>query len=111
MDTLNDYRRIIRDAITKHAEDRPSTGDVQIEMIFDEGHDHYELIYSGWDRSRRIHGHVLHLDLRGGKVWIQYDGTSDGIANELVEAGIPRDHIVLASKPPEVRQYTGFATN
>ncbi len=39
----------------------------------------------------------------------QYDGTEHGLANELVEAGVPRDRIVLGFKPPEVRPYTGFA--
>ena len=43
------------------------------------------------------------------KVWIQHDGTEEGIAEELVTAGIPRDRIVLAFKPPEMRPYTEFA--
>jgi hypothetical protein len=51
----------------------------------------------------------VHIDIRNGKVWIQQDGTEDGIAEALVEAGIPRDHIVLAFKPPEIRPYTDFA--
>jgi len=110
MDTLSDYRRIIRRLIEESAEIQPSVGDVQVEAIFDESNDHYELLYSGWDGHRRIHGSVLHLDIRGGKIWIQHDGTYDGIANDLVEAGVPRDRIVLAFKPPDVRQYTGFAT-
>ncbi len=49
------------------------------------------------------------MDLRDGKVWVQHDGTYHGIANDLVEAGIPKDHIVLAFKPPAVRHLTGFA--
>ena len=32
-----------------------------------------------------------------------------GIANELVAAGIPKDKIVLAFHPEDVRQYTDFA--
>lgn len=110
MDSLTEYRRIIRDLIEENAKIRPSVGDIEVETILDESKDHYELLYSGWDGSRRIHGSVLHLDLRGGKVWIQHDGTYHGIANDLVEAGIPKDRIVLAFKPPEVRPLTGFAT-
>jgi hypothetical protein len=52
---------------------------------------------------------VLHLDIRNGKVWIQYDGTDEGIANELVAAGISPDQIVLGFKPPEIRPFTDFA--
>jgi len=66
-------------------------------------------MYAGWNGHRRIHGSVLHLDIRGGKVWIQCDGTHDGIADDLLEAGIPADRIVLAFKSPDIRPHTGFA--
>ena len=36
-----------------------------------------------------VHGAIVHIDLIGDKVWIQYDGT-EGIAADLVEAGIPK---------------------
>lgn len=52
---------------------------------------------------------VVHIDLIEDKVWIQYDGTEDGVAMELVEAGIPKENIVLGFRPPEIRPYTGFA--
>ena len=87
----------------------PARGNVQIETIFDEANDHYELMYAEWNGPHRIHGSVLHLDIRDGKVWIQYDGTEAGIAEELVKAGIPRDRIVLAFKPPEARKFTDYA--
>ncbi|MEQ8757304.1 MAG: element excision factor XisI family protein [Coleofasciculus sp. G1-WW12-02] len=49
------------------------------------------------------------MDIIGNKVWIQRDGTEDGIALDLENAGIPKDHIVLGFKPPEVRPMTGYA--
>lgn len=52
---------------------------------------------------------MLHIDIRDGKVWIQHDGTEEGVAEELAKAGILRDRIVLAFKPPEIRPYTEFA--
>ena len=57
----------------------------------------------------RVHGCIMHLEIRDGKVWIQYDGTEDGVALELVQRGIPRDQIVLAFKPQTVRKYTDYA--
>jgi hypothetical protein len=66
-------------------------------------------MYAGWNGIYRIHGSVLHLDIRNGKVWIQHDGTEGGIAEELVQEGIPRDRIVLAFKSPDIRPHTGFA--
>jgi hypothetical protein len=109
MEDLDTYRRIIRDLIREYAQYQPAYGDVQVETIFDEANDHYELMYSGWKQPYRIHGSVIHIDIRDEKVWIQYDGTEDGVADRLVEAGIPKDRIVLAFKPPEIRPHTGFA--
>ncbi|WP_321164240.1 element excision factor XisI family protein [Chlorogloeopsis fritschii] len=43
------------------------------------------------------------------KIWIQRDGIEDGIANELVKAGIPKSQIVLAFQPVDVRKHTAFA--
>lgn len=111
MERLELYRTIIRDMIQKYAAYRPARGEIQIEAVFDETNDHYELIYAGWNGPYRIHGSVIHIDIRDGKVWIQHDGTSVGIAEELIEAGIPRNHIVLAFKPPEIRPHTDFAVS
>ncbi len=110
MDTLNNYRTIIRNLIQQYAQYQPARGDIQIEVIFDTEKDHYELIYAGWNGHYRIHGSVLHIDIRNNMVWIQYDGTEEGIAESLVKEGIPRDRIVLAFKPPEIRPHTQFAS-
>ncbi len=111
MAPVDHYRDIIRQVIGEYATSVPSVGDVQIETIFDPSNDHFELIYSGWNGSTRIHGSVLHVDVRGEKVWIQHDGTEEGIAEELVRRGIPRDRIVLAFRPPEVRRFTDYAAS
>lgn len=110
METLERYRSIIRDLIKRYAAYQPARGEVEIEAICDPQNDHYELMYSGWNGPYRIHGSVLHIDIRNGKVWVQYDGTDRGIAEELVEAGIPRDQIVLGFKSPDMRPYTDFGT-
>lgn len=109
MDTLNHYRNIIRSVIGEYAQYQPARGDVQIEVVFDEKNDHYELIYAGWNGPYRIHGSVIHIDIRNGTVWIQYDGTEDGVAGVLVKKGIPNDRIVLGFKPPAIRPHTDFA--
>ena len=64
---------------------------------------------AGWHGRRRIHGSVLHVDIRDGKIWIQHDGTERGIAEDLLESGVPKDHIVLAFHSPELRKDTEFA--
>src|SRR5215470_10427840 len=99
MDKLERYRQIVRRLVEEYASYKPSHGQIQTEAIVDPAHDHYEVMHVGWDGpggQRRVHGAVVHLDIIGGKVWVQYDGTSRPVAEELVAAGIPREDIVLA---------------
>lgn len=110
MDKLERYRTILRELIEEHGKYPPSHGEIQVEKIFDESLDHYELIYAGWSNNYRIHGSVLHIDIRNGKIWIQHDGTPDGIALRMVEEyGIPKSDIVLAYKHMEQRVLLDFA--
>ena len=109
MEELAKYRAIIINLLREFGQFPPSHGEIQVEVVIDEAQDHYELVYAGWSGKYRIHGSVIHVDIRDGKVWIQYDGTEDGIADRLVEEGIPKDRIVLAFKPPSMRPDTGFA--
>lgn len=108
MDPLTQYRQHIENLLKEHAalvwDNR-----IQAETIFDTKHDHYQLVYVGWRNSKRVYGVVLHIDLIDGKIWIQQDGTEIGIANKLVELGVPQNDIVLAFDPPNLRKYTEFA--
>jgi len=109
MDTLARYREIVRNLISEYARYRPAHGAIDTEAVMDPGKDHYEVLHVGWDGPRRVHGVLLHIDIIGNKVWIQHDGTSPGVAEELVAAGIPREAIVLGFRPAHLRQHTGFA--
>jgi hypothetical protein len=77
----------------------------------DRDKDHYEVMHVGWDRTRRVHGSVVHIDIINDKVWIQYNGTTEPVAEELVAAGIPPEDIGLSFHPARIRQNTGFAVN
>jgi hypothetical protein len=109
MDKVDRYREIVRRIIEEYASHKPSNGQIDTEAIVDTVRDHYEVMHVGWDGPRRVHGAVIHLDIRGGKVWIQYDGTNRPVADELLEAGIPQEDIVLGFHPAKVRPHTGFA--
>jgi hypothetical protein len=108
MDKLTRYREVIRKKLEDYATwmAKPN-GTVRYEVVFDPAFDHFELVCAGREGHRRIHHVVFHLDIINGKVWVQYDAPDRPIAEELVAAGIPKEDIVLAGKPPEVRQYTG----
>lgn len=51
----------------------------------------------------------MHINIRNDKIWIQHDGTEAGVANLLVEMGVPKTDIVLAYQSPFKRRYTEFA--
>ena len=109
MDTVSRYRNIIEQVLREHTKTPVSVGEMQHQTVFDRDHDHYLLVNVGWGRQQRIYGTIAHVDLVGDKVWIQHDGTEEGIANQLKEAGIPATNIVLGFRIPEVRQHTGYA--
>ncbi len=54
---------------------------------------------------------MLHIDIIDRKLWIQQDGTEEGVAVDLVAAGIPKEHIVLGFRTPEQRKITEFAVS
>ncbi|MGE3541589.1 MAG: XisI protein [Candidatus Tectimicrobiota bacterium] len=110
MAPLDTYRACIQRLLTEYAR---KGGDPQVEAqtIFDTVHDHYQVLYNGWQNSRRIFGPVLHLDIKDGKIWIQWNGTEDDIAAALVALGIPKHDIVLGFHSPSMRQYTEYAVS
>jgi hypothetical protein len=109
MDRLNHYRDSIKQVLLRNAEQAPTLGEVESMPVFDEQNNQYLLVDFGWDRTGRVHSVVLHLQVKNGKVWIERDGTEEGIAYALMEAGIPREDIVLAFYRPERRAITEFA--
>lgn len=109
MDHLNRHRQVIQQLIARHAQYKPSHGCIETVPMCDPTSDNYLLMDIGWDNTGRVHAVVFHLRLRDGKIWIEWDGTEYGIAQELVDAGIPKTEIVLAFYRPERRALTEFA--
>ena len=110
MDTVAHYRQIIRDLLLPLVERHYANADITNEAVFDEVNDRYLIMSVGWQgRSKRMHGCLVHLDIINGKVWIQRDGTEDGIGYDLEAAGIPKSDIVPAFHPENVRPHTGYA--
>lgn len=97
--------------MTEYARQAPSDEHVEVDLCFDIERDHYQIMHLGWVNQRRIYGCVLHVDIKHGKIWIQHDGTEEGIANAFVERGVPKSDIVLGFHSPYKRQFRGFAVN
>ena len=109
MDPLTEWCAALEQILAEHARVPYSHGDIHTEVIVDRERGRYLLVDLGWQGAERIHGALVHVDVLDGKFWIQCDGTEEGIATQLVTAGVPRERIVLAFKHPELRKYTDFA--
>ncbi len=109
MDTLERYRQLVRSTLIEHTKIPYAHGDIQIEPVFDREADRYLVVILGRENKRRVHGCLIHVDIINGKIWIQRDGTERGIGNELVEAGVPKERIVLGFRSAEMREHTEFA--
>ena len=110
MGKLKKYQKLIKEIIKKYSDyQEPNCEEFEVQMTFDDEHGHYYLMYVGWEDMKRIHTCLLHLDLKGEKIWIQKDFVEQGVATDLMEAGVPKENIVLAFQAPYKRQFTGFA--
>jgi hypothetical protein len=109
MDTLNHYRDLVENLLAEVAAMTRRYQHFKDHTVFDRNSDNYLVVREGWDKSRRIHGIVVHIEIRGGKIWIQEDGVEHGIAADLEASGIPKSDIVLGFQPPNVRPHTGYA--
>ncbi len=109
MDSLTDYRQLVKKTLTKLTEIPYAHGDLEFETIFDPESDRYLLMVLGRKNKKRVHGCLAHIDIKDGKLWIQRDGTEEGIAQEFLNAGIPKDRIVLGYRSLELRKETGLA--
>lgn len=116
MDTRNHYSQIIQDLIISYTEIPYSEPNITFETVFDTQQYRYLLMIVGREKiepkyssTKRVHGCLIHVDIIEDKIWIQRDGTEKGIATDLLEAGIPKEKIVLAFYAPELRGETGFA--
>ena len=92
----------------EYSKTKPINGGLEIQVLFDTEHDHYQIVDLGWDGYNRIYSCQIHLDIRNEKVWIQRNQTDELIAEELLLRGVAREDIVLGLGPPYARQFTSY---
>ena len=110
---VEQYRQYIQKYLSERAErvaGQKIAPEYTVQTVFDTPQDHYQLMYVGWRGNKRDFGCILHVDIKDGKIWVQHDGTEEGLANKLVEMGVPKEDIILAFHEPEIREFTGFGT-
>lgn len=110
MDKLKKYRKVLQNIILKHASYKPINEGIEPLPICDSLRDEYLLMDVGWEKGeRRSHEIVFHFRINNGKIYIEADNTDAQIINELTNAGITKDDIVLAYYPIAKRQTLDFA--
>ncbi|WP_204102688.1 MULTISPECIES: XisI protein [Spirulina sp. CCY15215] len=109
MDTTNKYQKIIEKIIENYAQLRYAHGEVEKQTVFDREQNQYLLMIVGKDGNKMVHGCLIHIEIVKNKIWIHRDGTEDGVAGDILTAGIPKENIVLGFYSPEQRKITDFA--
>ncbi|MDJ0727854.1 MAG: XisI protein [Prochloraceae cyanobacterium] len=98
------YRETIQTLLEEYAEIVYLNGQISNQLIIDATENNYLVMSNGWDEQERVYHCLISIEIKGDKIWIQHDRTEDGIASELVAAGIPKTQIVLGFLPPERRK-------
>lgn len=111
LNAVNCYCTAVQELLKQYLQERPADPNVETQLIADAVQDHYQLVNVGWEDDHRIYGCVLHIDIKGDKIWIQQNMTEHPVAEELAAAGIPKEHIVLGFHSPYKRRLTEFAVN
>lgn len=111
MDKLTEYPKIIKRILAEYIEvcNRRNHPDIETFMIVDEAKGQYIWMNLGWQNGERFTGMTVYVRIRGNKFWIEEDWTEEGIATDLVRAGVAKEDIVLAFHEPKMRPYTDFA--
>lgn len=112
MAKLEHYRSAVQQALLNYAQMRTgisSNPELELQILLDPQRDHYQLVYVGWYKDKRVFGPILHLDIKDEKIWLQLNTTEDDITLDLMELGIAKDDIVLGFHAPYMRQFTEFA--
>jgi len=106
---IEKYRNIIKSIVEKNSESDTEDSEVETQIVFDLERDRYLMFHIGWRGERRVFGCVIHIEIKQEKIWIQRDGTEIGIANQLIETGVPKSDIVLGYRSPYMRKFTELA--
>ena len=96
--------RVLRDTANRYP-----TANKRTVFSFDRDNGQFVLLREGWDGYYRNHFAWVHIEWQNGKLWIHRDGTEHGIAHDLVDAGVPKERIVLAFQHRTRRERGEFA--
>ncbi|MEB3343481.1 XisI protein [Okeania sp.] len=109
MEKLKIHRYLVQELLLEYSQNKPAYGEIEVQTIFDTIRDHYQVVYIGWEKEHLIHNSAIHIDIKGEKIWIQWNGTELDIAEKLVMNGVAKKDIVLGFQTPFMRKLTEYA--
>lgn len=110
MERIEYYRSVIKRVLGEHLEATPEDTQIETLSIQDDASDNYLIVEIGWQAPRRLYNVVFHIRLKDNKIWIEQDWTEEGIARDLLQAGIPAEAIELGFQPPAMRPHIEWPT-
>ncbi|MCL2933416.1 MAG: XisI protein [Trichodesmium sp. MAG_R03] len=111
MEKLEKYCHLVQGFLLEYSQNKPAYGEIEIQTIFDTVRDHYQILHLVWKKEHFIHSCSIHIDIKGEKNWIQWNGTEVDIAAELVINRVPKKDIVLEFQTPFMRKFTEYAVD
>lgn len=111
MDKMTKYKETVKQILQENVDisRRQPVPGVEKLLIADDQNGHYIWLRLGWKNGKRQNSIVIQARVKDGKIWVEEDWTDIGFVDQLLEAGVPKEDIVLAFHAPEMRQYTEFA--
>ena len=105
---LEKYQKAVMNILTEYSKIKYANVQGENQVVADKENNRFLIMTIGWQKNHFVHDCPMHFDIINGKVWIQYDGTEDGVGYDLEAAGIPKEDIVPAFHPENVRMHTGY---
>lgn len=111
MEKLEKYKEILESLILQYAEYKPRNTSNEWLPVCDNERGEYLLIKTGWDKNgeTKTSHTIFHFRLNNNKVYVEEDNTDADIVGQMLDAGIPKEDIVLAFYSPQKRKVTDFA--
>jgi hypothetical protein len=111
MDKLSEYKETVKNILNFYVELDRKTPEPNMEyfLIADDENGQYLWKTIGREKDKHVDLTTVYIRLKNDKIYIEEDWTEEGIAMDLLRAGVPKEDIVLAFHEPSLRKYTEFA--
>jgi hypothetical protein len=112
MDRTAEYEKFVIEVLTELHDFTAGGGDQNLKLVFDRDSKNYQLMRIGWDeKQKREYGIIMHLSLKNGKIWLEYNGTQFNPFEDLEHRGVPKSDMVIGFQPEYNRELSGYAVN